>query len=139
MKSANECIDFIINTTKDIPHSNTTLANHLLGVYSLMLQAKAPEHLCLAGLFHSIYGTEFFENGIIIDRNTVRDYIGKVAEELVFLYCHFNDRDNTILISENKDLVFLGLMNLLEIYAANKDDKDVIDMLSRFQDKFKTF
>ena len=137
MKTANECIDFIIETTKDVPHSGSNLTNHLLGVHSLMLQTNAPEYLCLAGLFHSIYGTEYFHYDKPINRKFVRDYIGKEAEELVFLFCHLRERDDTILKSENKDLVFLGLMNLLETYAANKDDQNVINMLTKFQQKYE--
>lgn len=137
MKTANECIDHIIKIGSNIEHSKTTLSNHLLGVYSLLLQAKAPTYLCLAGLFHSVYGTEYFDSESIMTRQEVKNYIGKEAEELVFLFCHLRERDNTILKSENKDLVFLGLMNLLETYTANKDNQNTIDMMTKFQQKYE--
>ena len=139
MKTANECIDFIIETTKDVPHSGSNLTNHLLGVHSLMLQTNAPEYLCLAGLFHSIYGTEYFHYDKPINRTFVRDYIGKEAEELVFLFCHLADRDETILKSENKDLIYLGLINLVETYYADRSDKNVFDMMNRFKDAYQSF
>lgn len=139
MKTTNECIDFIIETTKDVPHSGSNLTNHLLGVHSLMLQTNAPEYLCLAGLFHSIYGTEYFHYDKPINRKFVRDYIGKEAEELVFLFCHLTDRDETILKSENKDLIYLGLINLVETYYADRSDKDVFDMMNRFKDAYQSF
>ena len=123
MKTTNECIDFITSITANIEHSGISLASHLLGVYSFLRLAKAPEYVCLAGLFHSIYGTEFYDAGIKVDRNTVRNYIGKEAEELVFLFCHLRDRDISILKSENKDLIFINYSNLLELHTQCKNDE----------------
>ena len=133
MKSTNECIDYVINTGKNIPHGNSSFANHLLGVYGLLVLAKAPEYLCLAGLFHAIYGTEYFSSGIEVSRELVSDYIGKEAEELVFLFCHLRDRDNTILKSANKDLIFLNLMNLQENYNSNSNNTELFEMLELYK------
>jgi len=123
MKTTNECIDFITSITSDIEHSGISLASHLLGVYSFLRLAKAPEYVCLAGLFHSIYGTEFYDADIKIDRTHVRNYIGKEAEELVFLFCHLRDRDISILKSENKDLMFINYANLLELHTQCKSEE----------------
>ena len=135
MKSVNDCIDFIIVECQNIPHGNTNLTDHLLGVYSLLLQTNAPKYLCLAGLFHSIYGSEHFKPDITITRNQVAEYIGEMAEELVFLFCHFRDRDETILKSNNKDLIYLNLMNLIETQSTNNSD-ELRTMIERYQLKY---
>ena len=132
MKTTNECIDFITSITSDIEHSGISLASHLLGVYSFLRLAKAPEYVCLAGLFHSIYGTEFYDAGIKIDRTHVRNYIGKEAEELVFLFCHLRDRDISILKSENKDLMFISYANLLELHTQCKNE-ELMSMIRLYQ------
>ena len=132
MKTTNECIDFITSITSDIEHSGISLASHLLGVYSFLRLAKAPEYVCLAGLFHSIYGTEFYDAGIKIDRTHVRNYIGKEAEVLVFLFCHLRDRDISILKSENKDLMFISYANLLELHTQCKNE-ELMSMIRLYQ------
>ena len=132
MKTTNECIDFITSITSDIEHSGISLASHLLGVYSFLRLAKAPEYVCLAGLFHSIYGTEFYDADIKIDRTFVKVYIGKEAEELVFLFCHLRDRDISILKSGNKDLMFINYANLLEIYSQCKSE-ELMSMIRLYQ------
>lgn len=130
MKSSNECIDYIYSISSDIPHSNITLASHLFGTYSILKRMNAPEHVCLAGLFHSIYSTEIFKCELTIERETVKYYIGEMAEELVFLFCHFRNRDYTILKSENRDLMFINLANMIEHYSEFKSDdlKELIDL-----------
>ena len=54
-----------------------------------------PEPVCLAGLFHSIYGTEGFQ-GLILDlseRENVAEIIGERAEQAAFFNCVM-DRDS---------------------------------------------
>ena len=54
-----------------------------------------PEEVCLAGLFHSIYGTEGFQ-GLILgleQRADVAEIIGERAERCVFFNCVM-DRDS---------------------------------------------
>ena len=130
MKSTNECIDYIYSMSSNIPHSNITSASHLFGTYSILKRMDAPEHVCLAGLFHSIYSTEIFKCELAIERETVKYYIGEMAEELVFLFCHFRNRDYTILKSENRDLMFVNLANMIEHYSEFKSDdlKELIDL-----------
>jgi len=135
MKSANECIQYIIDKCRGIPHGDSDFANHLMGVYSLMLYSNAPEHICLAGLFHSIYGSEAFDPGLNVTREEVIDCIGKEAEELVFLFCFYRDRDNTILKSKNKDLIYLNIIHLQALYNSMKDE----NILSVIEDYKKVY
>ena len=93
MKNISECIDFIIDNED---------CNHCLGVFTFLYLANAPNFVCLAGLFHSIYKYGY-------TRIEVIDLIGKEAEELVYLFCLFDD--NRILRSGNKNLIYLGYAN----------------------------
>ena len=42
--------------------------DHCYGVYSFLKERALPEYVCLAGLYHSIYGTEYFKPGVNINR-----------------------------------------------------------------------
>jgi len=72
-----------------VDHTNRTFLAHLVGVYRLMeAQGCAPE-VCLAGMFHSIYGTELFQRfALPLERRPeVRALIGERAERLAYLNC----------------------------------------------------
>ena len=73
----------------DVEHPSGTLMQHLRGTYDVLETWASPEHLCLAGLYHSVYGTEMFQRETIpVDaRRRVQEAIGERAEELAFLYC----------------------------------------------------
>ena len=69
-------------------HGKKTLYQHLCNVYAYLESQSCPEELRDAGLFHSIYGTEFFTfHSGAITRDVVRGYIGEYAEELVYIFC----------------------------------------------------
>ncbi len=72
----------------DVHHSDGKLAEHLEGTYALLKRWGCPADLCLAGLFHSIYGTEEFLPGTEgrITREAVRHALGPDAERLVYLF-----------------------------------------------------
>ena len=44
-------------------HSGRSLLHHLVGVSKLLSERGASDTLCIAGLFHSIYGTSHFGRG----------------------------------------------------------------------------
>ncbi|MCZ6597945.1 MAG: hypothetical protein O7B99_09925 [Planctomycetota bacterium] len=70
-------------------HSGRTLLEHLGGVHAFLERWGARRALCDAGLFHSVYGTEFFSAASIASeqRAEVRAVIGEEAEEIAFLWC----------------------------------------------------
>ncbi len=85
-----ELTDFLVGLGVDkVPHSKTYFLSHLIGVYRDLKEWGAPEHLALAGLFHSIYGTEAFQGfRISLDRREeVRSLIGERAERLAYANC----------------------------------------------------
>lgn len=141
MKSLNECVDYIVNYGRDLPHGEYSLEEHLLGCFTLLKMAKAPHHVCLAGLFHSVYGSEDYEVQESPSRATIIDYIGKEAEELVFLFCHLRDRDNTILKMNNKDLLFLCYANAKDIqlkYGNNSELNITLNLITERLSILKT-
>lgn len=73
-------------------HSGRTLLDHLKGTRRLLEQWELPEHVCIAGLFHSIYGTNIFtvQSASFDDRDRLKGLIGEKAERLAFLFCIAN-------------------------------------------------
>ena len=117
-----------------VPHSGRTLYKHLTGTYDLLSAWKNPEAVCLAGLFHSIYGTMIFRHRAfpIEKRNVIRDLIGEEAEFLAYAFCvtarpkEFisNIKKEEVLLIDHieRDLFIVSPMELdalLEIEAAN--------------------
>ena len=75
--------------TDDMPHTGRSLLDHLLGTRRLLVEWGARPALCDAGLFHSIYGTDHYEQKALplTMRDEVRQLIGDEAESLVWLFC----------------------------------------------------
>jgi hypothetical protein len=75
-------------------NSRERLRPHLEATHDLLREWGARDALCDAGLFHSIYGTEYFqvETAPVTCRDQVRAVIGDEAERLVQLWC-FGRRD----------------------------------------------
>jgi hypothetical protein len=70
-------------------HSGGDLLKHLTNTYRILRRWGSPEYLCVAGLFHSAYGTEAFEHATFTlrQRQMIDDRIGPEAEHLAYLYC----------------------------------------------------
>lgn len=70
-------------------HSRGTLLDHLRGTHDLLEQWGNPPDVCVAGLFHSIYGTYVFDKQCadMSMREEVREVIGRDAEWLVYVFC----------------------------------------------------
>lgn len=85
----------------EVSHSGRTLWAHLKGTHDLLRDWDNPEHVCLAGLFHSVYGTKNFrhKSADFEQRPTIRALIGKDAEHLVYLFC-VTDRPKVFFDSE---------------------------------------
>lgn len=105
-------------------HSGRTLFEHLKGVHDLLRDWDNEHHVCLAGLFHSIYGTRTFKHQSLSDRGELVKMIGPRAELLVFYFStkdrpffnSFRDRDKSLSHDfGDKDI----RRNLIEIEAAN--------------------
>ena len=89
--------------TEGMPHTDRRLFDHLLGTRQLLVEWGARPALCDAGLFHSIYSTEHFEQTAVpfTRRDEVRQLIGEEAESLVWLFCMM--RRETFFLDLGKD------------------------------------
>ena len=102
-------------------HSGRTLFDHLKGVHDLLRDWDNPQHVCLAGLFHSIYGTKTFKHQSMSDRGELIKMIGVPAELLVH---YFSTKDRPFFNSFLEDKLYdfnnkKIRRNLIEIEAAN--------------------
>ncbi|KAI3796403.1 hypothetical protein L1987_39073 [Smallanthus sonchifolius] len=71
-------------------HRLGTFSDHLYHVYRILKLWKAPDSVCLFGLFHSVYSNSYHDLAIFnpeTDRETVRNHVGPVAESLIHLFC----------------------------------------------------
>lgn len=82
-------------------HLGRPLKAHLIGTYDLLAQWGNPAEVCLAGLFHSVYGTRTFRSQVMSTnaRCQLRASIGQYAEQLVFI---FGESDRTQLLLNNR-------------------------------------
>lgn len=73
-----------------LAHSGRDFAQHLQGTAALLQQWQLPQEVVLAGLFHSVYGTEDFKRPLFAldERELVQELIGVQAEQLVYWFCH---------------------------------------------------
>ena len=140
-----------------IEHFGRPLEEHLIGTHDLLDQWHNSKSVCIAGLFHSIYGTKTFSPAALTteSRDDVCSLIGERAEALVFV---FGASDRKRLLLENRsppyrwvdhrtgeqtEICEVFLNNLVEIEVANfieqmpfiadKADSVIQDMRHRFE------
>ena len=135
--------EFVRNLTGDTKHSGRAFFEHLKGTYDLLEQSGAPPHVCLAGLCHSIYGTNIFQQASVPmeERDCVAELIGDEAEWLAYIFCSCNrpltlinavDRGPpyVVLNRHNGDWMILTpaqLRELLQIEKANLEEQGCMD------------
>ena len=78
----------------EFQHLNGSLAAHLRGTESLLREWGAPESVCIAGLYHAVYGTDGYNPALVgIDmRQRIQALLGQEAEQLAYLYGACNRR-----------------------------------------------
>ncbi len=67
--------------------SHVPFLSHLVGTRRLLATWGASDALCDAGLFHSVYGTQYFEPTRTPARDEVIAVIGPEAERIAWLWC----------------------------------------------------
>ena len=116
-------INYMIGLGADkIPHRDDNLLAHSTRVSGMLYSYGRSMDEVKAGLFHSIYGTEFQMYKINISRQEVQDVIGENSEHIVNLFCTLNDRVNTILYG--KGLSEPDKTNLRWLEYCNIKDQD---------------
>jgi hypothetical protein len=126
---------FVRDRSDGVSHSGRTFYEHLKGVYDLLEKDSAPVRVCLAGLCHSIYGTNIFQHAStpLADRERVAELIGKDAERLAYIFCscarpwafvEAAEKGSPYQVRNRRDgsmiaLSLMDLCDLLEIEEAN--------------------
>ncbi len=72
-----------------VAHQDVTLVEHMMRACNILQDMKAKEHICIAGLFHGVYGTEGLHNDNVdaipdSRRVEVREIVGPVVEQVIF-------------------------------------------------------
>jgi hypothetical protein len=122
------CLSYIREKTSNIQHSGTTLYQHLVNTFYVLKSLNQSEEVCLSGLMHSIYGTEYFKHTTETNKQQIIDLIGEYSNNLVEYFC-MPDRDNLILNNTlnlndkiNLDLLYILYANLIEQSYRNSYD-----------------
>jgi len=121
-------IDFLEKNSHGLRHSGTTFFNHCLNVFKILKSHGAPKIVCLAGLYHSIYGTEFYEKIELNDRSLLKNIIGSEAEDIVYRFCSLQDRDSYLLHPNclERDLIHIAYANFIDEIKRNQCSQDEI-------------
>jgi len=91
-------VDFLVaEGTGKVAHTEKSFLAHLIGVYTDLEQWGCEPAVCRAGMFHSIYGTEPFQDFKLelARRGDVRELIGEHAERLAYLNSAMTRRRST--------------------------------------------
>ncbi len=118
--------------TNSLSHSHGTLIDHLQQTYKLLKQWENPHYVCLAGLFHSIYGTQIYKKQTLglEKRDIIKNAIGIEAEYLAYLFCimdrgyfYNNLTSNKLRNSQDGSYILISeetKRNLCEVLVANE-------------------
>ena len=71
-----------------LTHSGSSLKSHLTGTHAILEKWRQAPYICLAGLCHSVYGTESYSPQTVPleMRSSLVDIIGEKAESLAYLF-----------------------------------------------------
>jgi hypothetical protein len=121
--------DFLVDLgVEKIPHTSKTYLGHLIAVCRFMEAQGCDEELCLAGLFHSIYGTERFQ-GFTLSlqrRAELRALIGERAERLAYLNCAMDRASFDLALQNNAEpLRFTDRITGEEVRLSRQDFDDL--------------
>ena len=112
-----EACSKLFKKTHNIDHSGASFFGHLYNTFYILKRIGASEDTALAGLYHAVYGTEFFDSERIFEEDEVVALIGKEAERLV-RYFSMENRFS-IIFEDSLNLDKKVLLSLMEILYAN--------------------
>jgi hypothetical protein len=115
----------------EFEHLNGSLAAHLRGTESLLREWGARDAVCIAGLYHAVYGTDGFNPSLVgIDmRQRIASLLGQEAEELAYLYGACNRRVYYPRIGTESQLVFADRFTNTEYDISNEQLRDLCEMI----------
>ena len=116
----------------NIPHRESNLLAHSISVSEMLQSYNRPIEEQVAGLFHSIYGTEYQMYGTKITREEIQSIIGKESEHIVNLFCTLEDRVESILYGRGLKEPDKTTLRWLE-YCNIKDQDPDASILKEFE------
>ncbi len=127
-----DVVRFLEKYTKDQRHFQKSFLKHLRNVHDLLYyKFNEAEYLCDAGLFHSIYGTEFFqfssknlEGKDPITREKIQSLIGQRSEEIVYLFCSLKTRRLDSILENSMTMSPMIQLDLCKLEYANLLDQN---------------
>lgn len=127
-----KALEYFNDNFRGLDHGNSSYIEHCNKIYDILKQLNCEEYVCLAGLYHSVYGTESYQLPMAASRHKIKELIGDKAERLVSIFCSLRDRSNAIanntLSFDDKthlDLMHIEYANLLE-QSQRLDDSALI-------------
>lgn len=109
--------NFLLKHCSDVTHSGKPFIEHLWNVFETLEEMKAKPHVALAGLWHSAYGTVFYQkhDKSVFTRDKVKSFIGEEAEDLVYRFCELpKNRVEKIIELNDVELAYIEVANLLD-------------------------
>lgn len=79
----------LLRPAEEFSHFSGSLFDHLIGTWQILTSLGYCEDVALAGLFHSVYSTEYYDRILfsIDKRSQLEEVIGDIAERWAFLFC----------------------------------------------------
>jgi hypothetical protein len=79
----------LIAPSAHVDHSGSSLWNHLLGTHEILKAWGADTDVCLAGLIHSVYATQYFRTAVVspAQRRQISSAVGDGVERLAHIFC----------------------------------------------------
>jgi hypothetical protein len=104
-------LKYLQEKTEGIPHSGSSLYEHLYKTFCILRSLGASYEAQIAGMLHSVYETEYFKHNANFDRDKVTAVIGEYANSLVEYFC----------MPEREQIINENTLNL--------DDKTILDLM----------
>lgn len=114
----NSASKYLFDKVQGLPHSKASFFGHLYNTFFILKKMRASEDTCLAGLYHSVYGTEKIKIDQSFDKKEVCEVIGESAEIIVY-YFSLPNRDRIIFENE-LNLDEATRLSLIQILYANE-------------------
>jgi hypothetical protein len=118
------------NGAERIEHSNESLLDHLLETRGVLESWGARRELCDAGLFHSVYGTQFLGDELIgTDRRPeLRALIGEDAEAVAYLW-HGIKRETLANNLDREDDLRIEFRDGSEVPITRQQFEDLVNLM----------
>ena len=126
-------ISKITELTEGIPHNTKSFSEHLYNTYCLLKTWGCDEDVCLAGLYHSVFGTVDFQANISITEEEVRELIGDYSTELVKVFCSERkiDKINQLDGKEKINLLKIEYANIIDNYDGEKSTEETLIIIKQ--------